>query len=70
MKKCGGSVAKDMSGKVDSWTSFIYYREENNQVHRMEYKTITRNLKKNKGLEDEVMHIIKSLKVKENDMSK
>lgn len=62
--------AKDMSGKVDSWTSFIYYREENNQVHRMEYKTITRNLKKNKGLEDEVMHIIKSLKVKENDMSK
>ena len=36
----------------------------------MEYKTITRNLKKNIGLEDEVMHIIKSLKVKENDMSK
>lgn len=60
--------AKDMNGKSRSWTNIIYYREENNQVHRMEISTTTRNYKKIEGLEAAYMHMIKSLKVKEFDM--
>ena len=62
--------SEDMNGKVYNWTNVIYYREVNNQVHRIEFSTTTRNFKKIKGLEADVMHIFKSLKVKENDMSK
>lgn len=62
--------SEDMNGKVYNWTNVIYYREVNNQVHRIEFSTTTRNFKKIKGLEADVMRIFKSLKVKENDMSK
>ena len=62
--------SEDMNGKVYNWTNVIYYREVNNQVHRIEFSTTTRNFKKSKGLEADVMRIFKSLKVKENDMSK
>lgn len=62
--------AEDMHGKVNKWVEYIYYREENNQVHRMGFSATARNFKKNKGLVSDVMHIFKSLKVKENDMSK
>ena len=62
--------SEDMNGKVYNWTNVIYYREVNNQVHRIEISTTTRNFKKIKGLEADVMRIFKSLKVKENDMSK
>lgn len=60
--------AKDMNGKVRNWTDIIYYKEVNNQVHRMEISTVTRNYKKIKGLESAYMHMIKSLKVKDFDM--
>ena len=62
--------SEDMNGKVYNWTNVIYYREVNNQVHGIEFSTTTRNFKKIKGLEADVMRIFKSLKVKENDMSK
>ena len=62
--------SEDMSGRIIRWTQYIYYREENNQVHRMQFSTPARNFKKDKGLEADVMRIFKSLKVKENDMSK
>lgn len=61
--------SEDMNGKVYNWTTIIYYREINNQVHRMEFSASTRAFKK-EGLEETSMRIIKSLKVKENDMSK
>ena len=61
--------AELMSGEIKKWINVIYYREENNQVHRMEFSTTARTFKK-EGLEETCMRIIKSLKVKENDMSK
>ena len=61
--------SEGMDGKIRKWINVIYYREENNQVHRMEFSTTARTFKK-EGLEETCMRIIKSLKVKENDMSK
>lgn len=60
---------KDMNGEVRSWTNVIYYKEENNQVHRMEFTATTHTFKK-KGVKDTCMRIIKSLRVKYFDMSK